>query len=34
MEFDPSPDATNRTGDEIGLGRPQSVKALGEQGAA
>ena len=32
MDFNPSPDSTIRTGDEmVVLGRPQSVKALGEQ---
>jgi voltage-gated potassium channel len=32
MEFNPSPDATIQAGDEmVVLGRPQSVKALGEQ---
>jgi voltage-gated potassium channel len=35
MDFNPSPDATIRAGDEmVVLGRPQSVKALGEQVAA
>ncbi len=35
MDFNPSPDATFRAGDEmVVLGRPQSVKALGEQVAA
>ena len=32
MDFNPAPDATIRAGDEmVVLGRPQSVKALGEQ---
>ena len=35
MDFNPAPDATIRAGDEmVVLGRPQSVKALGEQVAA
>ena len=35
MDFNPPPDATIRAGDEmVVLGRPQSVKALGEQVAA
>ncbi len=35
MDFNPSPDATIRAGDEmVVLGRPESVKALGEQVAA
>jgi voltage-gated potassium channel len=35
MEFNPPPDATLRAGDElVVLGRPQSVKALGERVAA
>jgi len=35
MEFNPSPDVTIQAGDEmVVLGRPQSVKALGERVAA
>ena len=35
MEFNPSPDATIQAGDEmVVLGRPESVKALGERVAA